>query len=106
MIPAHAAVSNTLVETQLTLAAQAHTASAWGAVYAQAMVYYAAAAIEPQVAAGVIGQGAGVPCPPPPPPGTEPVKPTVREPSTVYWERYLQLRSSRIATAPTQVRLC
>ena len=46
MVPAHVDVGDAVVETFLGLSAQQHSSSAWGAVYAQAMVWHAAHTIE------------------------------------------------------------
>lgn len=108
MVPAHAAVSDDLVDTWLAAAAQAHTASRWGAVYGPAMVMWAAAHIEPFVVAGDAGNR-DAECENPMPAvavvlGATPAKvvvPAVHD--TTYWAIYLDYRASRAATKPRHI---
>jgi hypothetical protein len=59
LIPAHAAVDDAVVSTYLELSAQQHTASVFGAVYQQAMVWHAAHRLErtPGLVSGSGGAG-------------------------------------------------
>lgn len=97
LVPAHARVPDDTVETWLTVAARRHTATAWGGVYTEAMVYWAAAQIEPQVRAGILG-GTET-CADPAAPAVDLVDPR----STPYWTQYIDARDSRAASAPTRV---
>jgi hypothetical protein len=98
MVPGHALVQDEIVDLWLSLAAQRHTTSTWGAVYAAAMVSWAAAHIEPLRATGAVGlTGAGCA---PTPANTTPA-PSVSE--TPYWHWYLGYRESRAAGAPRRV---
>lgn len=46
LVPAHSSVADDTVETYLELATRRHTAGAWGAVYPEAMVWWAAHRIQ------------------------------------------------------------
>ena len=98
LVPAHNVVSDEVVETWLELAAQRHTASAWGAVYAAAMVMWAAAHVDPQLVEGAVGQQGRV-CAPTPP-SSKPDAMVARSP---YWAWYAEYRDSRAARAPRRV---
>lgn len=112
LVPGHSAVLNPTVQAWLDLAESRHTRSAWGAVYDSAMVFWAAHGIEvtPGTGAGssdasavgpVISQRDGD------------LSRTYAAPalssgstadgslgSTRYGQQYLDLRNSRVATAP------
>ena len=108
LVPAHATVQDSTIETWLELAAQAHTAARWGAVYAAAMVMWAAAHIEPLVVAGDAGDTDDQ-CDNPLPAvmvvqGATPAKvvvPAVVD--TLYWGVYLRYRASRAYAKPYHV---
>lgn len=108
LVPAHATVQDSIIETWLELAAQAHTAARWGAVYAAAMVMWAAAHIEPLVVAGDVGDSHDQ-CDNPLPAvmvvqGATPAKVVIPEvEKTMYWSLYLRYRDSRAATKPKHV---
>jgi hypothetical protein len=115
LVPAHSSVVDGTVEVWLELAARRHTATAWGAVYPEAMVWWAAHQIERLPGSGASGGGAsevGV--------VTSqsdgdlsrtyavPSEATASGPdaalnSTRYGQLYLELRNSRAASAPTRV---
>lgn len=111
LIPAYASVPDATVEAFITQAATRFTASAWGAVYVEAVVYVAAHLI-----ATTPGLGVAV--------GAAPGQVTGRSvdgvsqsyaaarvadeadedwASTVYGRRYLQLRRSRPSRLPSFV---
>jgi hypothetical protein len=118
MIPAHAAVDEAVVLQWLALAERRHTASAWGAVYDEAMVSWAAHFIEITP-----GTGAGSS-------SSSPVGPLISQKDgdlsrtyaapvspvggaydgsmsrTIYGEAYLDLRNSRAAITPFTVTAC
>lgn len=109
LVPAHVGVPSAVVTTFLGLAVEEHTAAAWGAAYAQAMVWHAAAQIEPDVVAGAYpipsADGSGDICAPSGPPkdaAGNPVAIPAPE-DTRYWKRYLELRVKRAAGAPRRV---
>lgn len=112
LVPAHVGVGDAVVETWLGLAAESHTASAWGAVYATAMVWWAAAQVEPDVVAGLYpipsASGDQEICAPVAPPvdGDGKPLPIPLPEETRYWARYLELRDKRAAGAPRVVRAC
>lgn len=58
LIPGHENVANPTITTWLELAARRHDASAWGAVYAEGMVFWAAHRIERLPGSGACGGGA------------------------------------------------
>lgn len=115
LVPAHSSVVDGTVTTYLELAARRHTASAWGVVYPEAMVWFAAHMIEraPGLVSGtgggsdvgnVISQTDGD------------LSRTYASPaalsgsssdawlaSTRYGQLYLDLRDTRAASAPTAV---
>lgn len=117
LIPGHAAVLETTILVWLELAATRHTASTWGAVYAAAMVFWAAHHIETLPGTGAGSDAAGT------------VGPLISQrdgdlsrtyaqpasssgggsddaalASTRYGQTYLDLRNSRAATTPSLVR--
>lgn len=57
LIPAHSEIPDATIDVYLGLAVQAHTASAWGNVYVEAMCFYAAHAIERTPGLGSLGAG-------------------------------------------------
>ena len=59
LIPGHSAVADATIDLWLVLAARAHTASAWGQVYAEAMVFYAAHHVEGLAGSSGTGGSAG-----------------------------------------------
>lgn len=124
-IPAHAAVSDALVTAVLADAVAAHTATAWGARYGEAMCYWAAHRVECTPGSGADGltrDGQAPTVPEGAARRTGPVA-SVRTSdgttertvsyaalaspddfqSTVYGRHYLTIRSSRAASAPTVV---
>jgi len=118
LIPGHAAVLEATITTWLTLASIRHSAAEWGAVYAYAMVFYAAHQIEVTPGTGAGSGDAGV------------VGPVISQrdgdlsrtyaapaissaggssddaalASTRYGQAYLDLRNSRAATTPFLVQ--
>lgn len=107
LVPGHAMVPDARIETQLELAARAHTASAWGDVYGEAMVYWAASRIEPLRIAGQAGELThdGKLCGPMVTPEGQVVTPPAPE-DTVFWRFYVDYRNSRAAAAPRAVLAC
>lgn len=109
LVPAHSSISDDTVEAYLALSAQEHTASVWGNVYAQAMVWHAAHVIERTPGLGsasadapglVTSKRAGdlaVTYGAPPGAADDELA------TTTYGQRYLALRRSRAACAPTAV---
>lgn len=108
LIPAHASIPDNVVQVHLELAAQAHSPSAWGAVFAQAMVWYAAHSLErlPEHKGDAPGTvtskkdgdlAISYSAPTPTPDGSDLYL-------TAYGQRYEQLRSSRVAATPFVVR--
>lgn len=108
LVPAHARVANDVVTTWLGLAAQRHTASALGDNYAVAMVWWAAANIEPDFAAGLLGQASGTAACQPKPAASSKGKSTgpVLPEDTIYWARYLDIVGTRAAGAPSHTSVC
>lgn len=100
MVPAHNQVPDETITTWLALAAQRHSAAAFGQVYAAAMVAWAAAHIEPQVVAGQVGMPGAV-CAPPPAEMDQKAPP--KSAPSMWWTLYLDYRDSRAAGAPTHV---
>lgn len=104
LIPAHAGVSDETISAQLASAARAHSASVLGAVYADAMVYWAASRIDVGVQNGsipLLGSGDDI-CAPLLPTGD--TKPTVTKPEeSPYWQTYLGYVRSRSGTGPMRV---
>lgn len=98
-IPAHAAVPDAVVEDWLTEASASHTASALGAQFTAACVYWAASRIEPAVQAGMYPGDGG--CTASGDPGD-----VLASEDTVYWAWYLQIIKTRAAGAPRLVRAC
>lgn len=98
LIPGHAGVPDATVEAWLSMAAQRHSAAAFGAVYSSAMVFYAASGLDPLVQAGQAGALAGNVCAPA---AGSTGKQAVSQQDNIYWARYLDLRGSRAAGAPT-----
>jgi hypothetical protein len=100
-------VPDATVETWLELAARRHTASAFGDVYGEAMVAWAASRIEPLRIAGQAGELGhdGKLCGPMTRPDGTPLTPPKPE-ATVYWSWYLDYRDSRVAAAPRAVSAC
>lgn len=104
LVPAHAGVPDATVSAWLEAAARAHSASAFGAVFADAMVCWAAAMIDVDVASGAIpllGSGGDI-CGPLLPVEGDTKKPTRPEDSP-YWQRYLGYVRSRSSTGPMRV---
>lgn len=105
LFPEHAGVPDGTVSTWLAAAARAHSAAAFGAVYADAMAHWAAAKIDVGVQSGAIpllGSGGDV-CVPLMPVETEgKTKPTKPEDSP-YWQTYLGYVRSRASTGPMAV---
>lgn len=115
LVPDHAAVADATVDVYLELAARRHTASAWGVVYPEAMVWYAAHRIQRLPGSGA-GGGSAVEVgqvvsqrdgdlsrtyAQPASSGTNAADAELR--TTRYGELYLDLRDSRAASAPTRV---
>lgn len=120
LVPDHAVVLDGVIEAYLQLAAQRHTADRWGDAYVTAMIWYAAHLVETtpgsgapgaptsgQVQGPLISQKDGD------------LSRTYAEPAsasagatgddawlllTTYGQRYLEIRSTRAAAAPTFVR--
>lgn len=90
------------VSAWLETASRRHSATAFGANLVDAMIFYAAAFIEPQVVAGMFpsdhhGSICAVP---------DPNAPAVKVPeaeATVWWAAYLDIRGSRSAVAPRAI---
>lgn len=113
LIPAHSAVDSAVVSAYLDIAVEQHTSSAWGAVYAQAMVWFTAHLIEttPGTGAGanVAGQVGAI---------TQQRDGDLSRSyasaargdaddwlrATVYGQNYLRLRHSRAARGPWVAR--
>lgn len=118
LIPAHAAVPAPTIQVWLNLAIKRHTPAPWGAVYDEAMIFYAAHFLEK--IAGTSGSGGSG--------GGSAVGPLISQKdgdlsrtyaapatssgstssdaslsSTEYGRAYLDLRNSRAATAPMVV---
>lgn len=114
LIPGHAVVLNDTVLAYIAAAKRRHLESAWGAVYQDAMVWYAAHLIETTPGTGAGSGDAGV------------VGPVISQKdgdlsrtyaapassggsssgslgTTTYGQEYLNLRNSRAATAPSLV---
>lgn len=58
LVPGHSAVDDDLVTTMLALAARRHTATAWGDLYPEAMVWFAAHRVERLPGSGASGGSA------------------------------------------------
>lgn len=104
LVPAHAGVPDGTVSEWLAAAARAHSSTAFGAVYADAMVFWAASKIDYGVQTGAIpllGSGGDI-CGPLMPVETEAKKPTKPEDSP-YWQTYLGYVRSRASTGPMSV---
>lgn len=112
MFPEHNAVSDTFIDTWLALAAQAHTASAWGAIYSAAMCAWAAAHVHPLFVEGVVGNTAEDCGNPPaavvlPNGGATPAKVVVPDvENTRGWRLYLRYRQATAAAFPLWVSQC
>lgn len=116
LVPGHAVVPDATVLAFLEAAAQAHGAGAWGAVYVQAMIWYAAHAIETTPGTGV-GNDSGDAVGPIVSQKDGDLSRTYAAPagmssgssadmdlaSTRYGQAYLRLRASRAATSPMRV---
>jgi hypothetical protein len=119
LIPAHASVSDDTVNVWLGLATRRHTASAWGAVYGEAMCFWAAHFVE-KIAGSSGGGGSGGAVGPlvsqkdgdlsrtyAAPAAISGLSPTDDGLATTeYGRAYLDLRNSRSATAPFVVTPC
>ena len=57
LIPAHAAVSSSTVNAWLGIAVKRHDVASWGAVYDEAMIFYAAHFVEKFPSSGGAGSG-------------------------------------------------
>lgn len=113
LVPAHSAVADDTVTTMLELAARRHTASAWGQVYAEGMVFFAAHQVErtPGLVSGsgsasetgtITSQRDGDLSRSYAPPASSGMTSSDAELQTTrYGQRYLDLRGSRAASAAT-----
>jgi|GEM_PF-5646700 len=101
LVPAHATIASATVEAWLAMAAASHSATRWGGAYSAAMIMWAAAHLEPQRAAGVVGVVGRV-CALPA--DAAAAQASVSVESTTYWRLYLDYRGSRAAAAPSVIR--
>lgn len=99
LVPAHGHVPDDVVDTWLALAARRHTATRFGNLYPEAMVWWVAAELDPEVQAGLYGVSSGATC-------TDGLTSTeVSDTLTErpYRRRYLDIRNSRAAGTPMRV---
>jgi hypothetical protein len=94
LVGEHARIPDSTVETYLTLAARRHTATAFGAVFTEAMVWFAADAIEKGRASGALDVDPNLPTRPDPAAPPKPMGPTR------FWLAYLDIVNTRAAGAP------
>lgn len=117
LVPAHSAVSDDFVETMLELATRRHTASAWGQVYPEAMVWWAAHRVQctPGSGAGgstadavgpVVSQSDGDLSRTYAQPASDSAASAEDLTSTRYGQAYLDLRRTRAASTATVVGVC
>lgn len=111
LVPAHSGVADDTVDTFLELATRRHTVGAWGMVYPEAMVWWAAHQIETLPGSGASGPGASevgqltsqtdgdLSRSYAAPVVTGNLDDDLR--STWYGRKYLDLRQTRAASAPT-----
>jgi hypothetical protein len=118
LIPAHASVSNGTVNAWLGIAIRRHSALAWGAVYGEAMLFYAAHFVDRLPSSGGAGSG-GATGPltsqrdgdlsrsyaAPASSGSSSSSDDALA-TTEYGRAYLDLRDSRAATGPMVVTPC
>lgn len=117
LVPAHASVLEATVSVWLGLAVQAHNISAWGAVYQQAMVWWAAHHVETIPGTGAGSDDAAAVGPlvsqrdgdlsrsyAPPAGSVAATGADADLATTRYGQLYLRLRASRAATSPCVVR--
>ena len=100
MIPAHASVPDATVSIWLTLAAKNLSATAFGTVWAEACIFYAASGLDALVQTGQAGALTGGVCDPPVVTKGNSAK---ADPDNVYWQRFLYLRDTRAAGAPGHI---
>lgn len=104
-MPSHAGVLDPYVEAWLATAARQLSVTAFGVSYLDAVVFWAAAHLEPQMISGVVptvdshGNICAVPKP-------DPEAPEVKVPrfdETSWWAAFLEIRGSRAAVAPRTI---
>lgn len=98
LIPGHAGISDATVSAWLTMAARRHSSAAFGAVYEEAMVFFAASGLDPLVQSGQIGALTGNVCAPA---TNNTGKVAITQQDSIYWARYVDIRDTRSAAGPT-----
>ncbi len=99
LVPAHGHVPDDTVETWLALAARRHTATRFGDLYPEAMVWWAAAELDPEVQAGLYGASSGATCAD----GLTSIEVADTTAERPYRRRYLDIRNSRASSTPFRV---